>query len=30
VVVRAISRGEFTPSWRIVQGEVGEVVKSGE
>lgn len=30
VVVRAISRGELTPSWAIVGGGLGEVVKSGE
>jgi hypothetical protein len=29
VVVRWISREEFTPSWAIVGGEVGENVKSG-
>jgi hypothetical protein len=28
-VVRNISSGEFTPSWRIVGGGVGLVVKSG-
>lgn len=28
-MVRWISRGEFTPSWAIVGGEVGESVKSG-
>ena len=29
IVVRAISRGEFTPSWAIVGGGFGEMVKSG-
>jgi hypothetical protein len=29
VVVREISRGEFTPSWAIVGGAVGDKVKSG-
>lgn len=27
--MREISRGEFTPSWAIVGGQVGERVKSG-
>jgi hypothetical protein len=27
--VREVSRGEFTPSWAIVGGAVGDEVKSG-
>jgi hypothetical protein len=27
--VREISRGEFTPSWAMVGGAVGDSVKSG-
>jgi hypothetical protein len=30
VVVRSISWGELTPSWSIVGGECGDMVKSGE